>query len=76
MPPRDRRPQLRAAVLRAKATWDRSEKATRAAHKAYRDALMRAAEGGVAKADLARDTGAGESRTRQLINQARAEAGG
>ena len=75
MAARDQAPRLRAAVLRTKATWERSEQATRKAHRAYRVALMKAAEGGVSKADLARDTGSSDSRIRQLINQAKAESG-
>ena len=39
----------------------------------YRVALMKACEGGVAKADLARDLGSSDSRIRQLIKQAKAE---
>jgi hypothetical protein len=35
---------------------------------------MKASDGGVSKADLARDTGSSDSRVRQLINQARAES--
>ena len=71
---RDQRPALRAKVVRARATANRTAKAAREAHKAYRVALMKACEGGVAKADLARDTGSSDSRVRQLINQAKAEA--
>ena len=74
MSPRDQTPGLRQKVVRARATWDRTDKAARAAHKAYRVALMKASDGGVTKADLARDTGSSDSRVRQLINQARAEA--
>jgi len=55
--PRDQTPGLRQKVVRARATWDRTDKAARAAHKAYRVALMKASDGGVTKADLARDTG-------------------
>ncbi len=75
MSPRDNRPGLRAKVTRARDTYERTEQAARKAHKAYRGALMRAAAGGVSKADLARDTGSSDSRIRQLINQAKAEAG-
>jgi DNA-directed RNA polymerase specialized sigma24 family protein len=74
MAPRDQRPQLRAKAVRARDTWDRTEKAARNAHKAYRVALMKASDGGVPKADLARATGSSDSRIRQLVNQARAEA--
>lgn len=72
--PRDQTPGLRQKVVRARATWDRTDKAARAAHKAYRVALMKASDGGVTKADLARDTGSSDSRIRQLINQARGES--
>jgi hypothetical protein len=72
---RDRTPQLRATVQRSRSTWEKTEKAARAAHKAYRVALMKATDGGVSKADLARDTGSSDSRIRQLILQARAESG-
>ena len=74
MAPRDQTPALRAKVVRARATWDRAETAARKAHKAYRVALMKACDGGVAKADLARDTGSSDSRIRQLIHQAKAES--
>lgn len=73
---RDQKPQLRAKVVRARSTWVRSELSARNAHKAYRVALMKASAGGVAKADLARATGSSDSRIRQLINQAKAEAEG
>ena len=70
---RDQTPGLRARVQRAKDTRDRTEKAAAAAQRAYRVALMKACEGGVAKADLARDLGSSDSRIRQLIKQAKAE---
>jgi DNA-directed RNA polymerase specialized sigma24 family protein len=71
---RDQTPQLRAKVVRARATKDRTEQAAGKAQKAYRVALMKARDGGVAQADLARDVGSDPSRIRQLIKQARAEA--
>ena len=74
MPARDSRPQLRAKVVRAKATRDKTDKAARNAQVSYRVALMKACEGGVTKADLARDLKTDPSNVARLIKQAKAEA--
>ena len=75
MTARDQTSGLRVKVVRANATREKTELAARNAHKAYRVALMRAVDGGVPKAELARDNGTSSSRVRQLVKQARAEAG-
>jgi DNA-directed RNA polymerase specialized sigma24 family protein len=71
---RDPKPGLIAEAERKRATVAKCELALSNARKAYRRALLDARTGGVTGTELARVFGTGESRIRQEVTRAIAEA--
>jgi hypothetical protein len=63
-----------AGAVRAKGVVDACEEATAKARAAYRRELLKALRAGVTKTTLAHELGTSESRIRQTLHQAAAEA--